>query len=242
MRAKEEVIVFDLVNDKNVEDGGLGVGYGDFSYNLFQPSKKGQGERINEILLYIKQKILMAVMANEKVLVIIQLGFWWWWKWKEERRLKELTAINNGGGWKSFSEEQKKKWIRWNKELNIIAEKLIEWLTENGYRWIYVVDRKIKEFTRTYSIKIKEELNRNIKDVVVLVLMYWKGLLKGFELVKERLKKDYYWDNHNKINLMKIIAKIIIMVLLNINNCLVNNLNLLNWGLVIEEQVNPTTP
>lgn len=239
MRAKEEVIVFDLVNDKNVEDGGLGVGYGDFSYNLFQPQKKGQGERINEILLYIKHKILMAVMDNEKVLVIIQLGFWWWWKWKEERRLKELTTINNGLGWKSFTEEQKKKWIRWNKELNIIAEKLIEWLTVNGYRWIYVVDRKIKEFIRTNSIKIKEELNRNIKDVVVLILMYWwKGLLKGFELVKERLRKDYYWDNYNKINIMKLIAKIIIMVLMNINNCLVNNIGLLYWGDVVEEIAN----
>jgi hypothetical protein len=150
----------------------------------------------------------MAVMANEKVLIIIQLGFWWWWKWKEERRLKELTTINNGLGWKSFNEEQKKKWIRWNKELNIIAERLIKWLTENGYRWIYVVDRRIKEFTRTYPIKIKEKLNRNIKDVVILVLMYWKGLLKGFEEVRKRLSKNYYWDNYNKINILKLIVKI----------------------------------
>ncbi|KLL03510.1 MAG: hypothetical protein MRERV_39c016 [Mycoplasmataceae bacterium RV_VA103A] len=228
MRAKEEIIVFDLVNDKNVEDGGLGVGYGDFSYNLFQPQKKGQGERINEILLYIKHKILMAIMANREVLIIIQLGFWWWWKWKEERRLKELTTINNGLGWKSFTEEQKKKWIRWNKELNIIAERLIKWLTENGYRWIYVVDRKIKEFKRTYPVKIKESLNRNIKDVVLLILMYWKGLLKGFEEVRKRLSKNYYWDNYHKINIMKLIAKIVYMLLMNINNCLLYGARFLN--------------
>lgn len=201
--AKDEVLAIDLVNGLNVECSGLGIVYGDFTWHLFQPKSKKQGEIINEILLEVKRIVLTAIMANEKVLIVLQLGYFWWWKWKEERRLKELVVVP----WKTFNEEQKKRWKRWNKELNIIAENLIEWLNSNKYNWIYVVDRKIKEFWSKTSIRVSEELNRNIKDGVGLILMYWEGQLKGFEEVKRRIGTDYYWNNYETINGIKRVKK-----------------------------------